>query len=206
MQLFPALPRVAGIFAVLAGMTGMLAAHGASAAAAEYWPLQCRGPLPQIAVEKGLMVLAARPGQRAGQPQRGECVWLDRGIDLQTEAFRGRNMVIRLPIAGYPILRNRGGRMMHNIALDNRAQQLWDINARGGIFRIGAQRLRKGLFRAQYAPTAWPRPAARVRPRVQAEPAPPAPGARRRAPVRATEAPAEDAPLPPGHVRVRPAR
>ena len=204
-------PLIACALLAMAGAQQPLMSQTAMAQSAHFWPLLCRGPLPQLTVRQGMMALIARPGQRAGSPARGECVWLDRGVNRPQETRRGL-MVVRLRIAGAPLLRSLNGREHHVIMRDNRAKHIWAQNQRGSTFRIGARRVNTGLYDGQYTPTAMPRPAAtpRATPAPRAESAParprvwakPAPAADPRPRLRAQPAPRAGNP---GAVRARPA-
>jgi hypothetical protein len=131
-------------------------AAGATPAAAEYWPVICRGPVANLGVAPNRLIITARAGRIAGRPRRGECVWLDRGMTRRGEARYGGRVIFNLDVPVRASVANRNGRVIHHVEGDPRAVAIWNANAAGRTFRFGARRIGVGVYRARIEPTAWP--------------------------------------------------
>ena len=137
--------RLLGAVLLLSTGTATLFAP-AAAQALEYWPLICRGPLPQIIIGSNVMTVIARAGKRPANPGRGACVWLDRPVDRPGEARADGSIVIRLHTRG-PVLRSVHGR----VRWQPQALSVWNRNNNGRIFRIDASRVGTGIYRGRFS-------------------------------------------------------
>ena len=197
---------------------GLMALDMPAKAAQPFWPMACRGPMPEITAIADRIIIFARAGARAGRPGGGECVWMDRAIGRRGEARPDGHVIIYLPIRGAPVLIVRHGRLSGYLQSDMRGQALLDANANGEVFRIQARRIGIGQYEARfpYAETrgatgAMPARPARREGTVAATPAPSfrddddAVMARPAPPMRDDEGGVTVIPAPVGGVRVKPA-
>ncbi len=136
---------------------GLASVPAEDAAAARYWEMACQGPAQDLRFEAGEIRFGARAGRRPGMPARGECVWMDRGVDRPGES-RGGRITVRVPTDGRtPTVRMRGGRVRveFNHAL---ADRVWNAAANGGRFTILVRNVGGGTYLATTAPVAVPAP------------------------------------------------
>jgi len=151
--------KVAGRAGALAAavVCGLASLPAGEAVAARYWEMACQGPVQDLRFEGSEIRFSARAGRRPGMPGRGECVWMDRGIDRPGES-RGGRISVRLPTDGRtPTVRMRGGRteVVFNHAL---ADRVWNAAAYGGRFSIRVRNTGGGIYLASTAPVAVPAP------------------------------------------------
>jgi hypothetical protein len=146
------------LFAAGAALALTLAAGTTAtpAGAAEFWPVLCQGPLPQMRLVQGSLIMTARAGVIANNPRPGECVWLDRPMTRPGERRGDGTAVFVLRGAFRPALINDRGTIRWQMGGDARAVRIWRRNAAGRRFRFAARRVGHGRYDARFRPTAWP--------------------------------------------------
>ena len=164
---------LAALLALAAGTLSTASARAANG----FYPMLCRGPLPAMNVTSGILHMRARPGRYANAPRRGECVWLDRGVNRPGEVGPDGFIRITLHAPGLRVaVLNANGRIREIVSGNRLAVSFWRTNAFGRAFIFEARRVgnRGGyVARQMRAPVrATPAPSTRRGATVTAEPDP----------------------------------